>query len=441
MQTKTLKPEIATKLDPQLAAAVPRLDEYFGCWAIHETTFRAGLAQINQLDLAAHIRLQVEKSSGQPEARSREPFQRNGSVAVIELSGTLMKQESSLYYSTSTVRARQAVRAAAGDESVTAIMLHVESPGGTVAGTKELADEVAAARQRKPVHAFIEDLGTSAAYWVASQAQRITVNQTGAVGSIGTFFFIEDFSEQNKLLGVKAHLIVAEGGEQFKGAGVEGTEITDAQLNEWQRLVNELNEHFLAGVQAGRGWTKSQTRELADGRVHIGKTAKSMGLVDAVGTFDEALAKLTPKQRSTRSMAENQPTPEVTDDVDVVATYSEIKAACPGAEAEWIGGQCEKHVTVEQAKDNWMAEQRKRLDDAQAAAKRPGQDPLGESGDAGGDAAGGDAIEQFEAAVAAEVKKGLPKAKAVSKVVAEQSELHDAYLAAYNAKHGRPVPA
>src|SRR5581483_9650939 len=108
--------------------------------------------------------------------------------------GMLMKGQSSMG-GTSTVMARRDIRQAVADQDVAGILLAIDSPGGTVAGTDDLAAEVRQARTSKPVWAAIDDLGASAAYWVASQTQRVTVNSpTALVGSIGTLQVIRDLS-------------------------------------------------------------------------------------------------------------------------------------------------------------------------------------------------------------------------------------------------------
>jgi len=116
-------------------------------------------------------------------------------IAVIPLAGPLMKIDSK-FGSTNTVRVRRALRAALADPDVRGILLHIDdSPGGTMAGTADLAAAVAAANLEKPVWAQIDDMGASAAYWVAAQARRIVANATAELGSIGVVAVLEDSSK------------------------------------------------------------------------------------------------------------------------------------------------------------------------------------------------------------------------------------------------------
>ncbi len=163
-------------------------------------------------------------------------------VGVLPLHGPSMKARSK-YGGYSTVDARRQLRAMAADERVGAILLHIDSPGGHVAGTKELADDVAAVDQTKPVHAYIEDAGASAAYWVASQARTIAANAMAMVGSLGTFTVLYDLSKAAEMEGVQVHVVST--GER-KGAAAPGTPVTDEDVAEAQRLVDGFDAFFRA---------------------------------------------------------------------------------------------------------------------------------------------------------------------------------------------------
>lgn len=423
-------PEWVEQLD------VPHVHEYFGVWAVQEEPFRAGVERVNRLDLRAH----VEAAQGEAQAGSTLYAVAPGGVAVIDLAGPLMKFRTSLSGGTSTVFARRQVRQAAGDEEVRAIVLRIDSPGGTVSGTRDLADEVAAAAKRKPVLAYVEDLAASAAYWIASQATAVYANATALVGSIGTFAVLWDQSAQAAQMGIKVHVVRA---GDFKGAGTPGTEVTHEQLVEWQRLVNELNEHFLAGVAAGRRLPLARVRSLADGRVHVGASAVDLGLIDAVQTFDKTIQQAR-TQGSKKAMSETTQTPAQTSTVAAgqeAASYHELVAGCPGADAPWLCGQLEKRATLALAQQAWMAEQLARLTAArqetekhkaaaEAAGKRPGQEPLvGKSKPA--PVAESDAGD-FDAAVQDKMRLGMARRQAVLAVCRERPDLHQAFLLATN---------
>jgi len=205
-------------------------------------------------------------------------------IAIVSLKGPLMKPWSK-YGGTSTVFARKMIRDSVSAGNVSGIMLHIDSPGGTVSGTHDLALEIQRAAKAKPVFAHIDDLGASAAYWVASQAQKVTANATALVGSIGTYSVVHDMSGQADMLGIKVHVIST---GAFKGAGIPGTEITEDQLAEMQARVDDLNEFFLRGVSNGRDMDREELNKIADGRVFIASKARSFGLVDKVTHFSKA---------------------------------------------------------------------------------------------------------------------------------------------------------
>lgn len=422
----------------ELVSRNPRIDEYFGAWAVSEHHFRAAASRLQGVDLFAHMRVQNDLAAAQPlamrddqPAASYDPYAYDiapGGIAVIEASGPMMKFASSFSGGTSTARMRRQVRNAINDEAVNGILLRIDSPGGTVSGTKDLADDVAQAARRKPVYAFAEDLCASAAYWVASQATKVFTNPTGIVGSIGTYMVIEDASGMAEKMGVKVHVVRA---GEFKGAGVPGTEITDAQLAEWQRVIDSLNDQFIRGVAQGRGLSLKAVREIADGRAYVGSAAAALNLVDGVQSFDATLDQLA--KASSKSSPRSKATM-------TAATYQELKAGLPGADAAFLCAQMEAGATLAAAQTAWMAEQNARIQSAReevatakAAAAKPGVAALGTEAPKAGEQApahAGDPIGDWNALVDANIAKGMDKPKAISAAVRANKEAHEAFLAA-----------
>jgi signal peptide peptidase SppA len=206
-------------------------------------------------------------------------------IAVIAINGPMMKHASSFSSSVSTVEIRRLLHALEHDPAILGIILRIESPGGTVSGTKELADDIARINERKPIVAFCEDLTASAAYWVASQAGTIYANPTALVGSIGTYCVVMDSSGMAEKEGVKVHVVRA---GDYKGMGQPGTVVTDAHIAELQKQVDGLNTFFLDAVSRGRELEGDKLTSIADGRVFLASEAKDLGLVDEVMTFEEA---------------------------------------------------------------------------------------------------------------------------------------------------------
>lgn len=253
--------------------------QHFGLWAIEPVWFARAVES-------------VRAGTFEIVAPADEPgdLYTTGSdgVATIDIDGHIVKGESS-YGGTSSVRTRQAIRKAASDDDVRAILLRVDSPGGTVAGTAELAADVRDAGRFKPVYAAIDDLGASAAYWVASQAQRVSANATAEVGSIGTVAIVDDTSGLYEAAGVKVHVIST---GPYKGAFADGTEVTDEHLAYLRERVESLNAFFQSDVKAGRGFDAKGLAAVSDGRVWGAKEAKALGLIDAVEPLETTRAKL-----------------------------------------------------------------------------------------------------------------------------------------------------
>ena len=169
---KSTKPggELTHSSGKTLTAAVnsfPHIEQYSGVWAMHEPAFLATMEHLRNVDLAVHIRESADPQSAIRNRQSGEPplFERvDGGVAVIDMIGPFTKFGSSFSSNPGTLQLRRAVRSAVSEQTIEAIVLRIDSPGGAVAGLDDLAQAVAKASRVKPVVAFIEDLCASAAY-------------------------------------------------------------------------------------------------------------------------------------------------------------------------------------------------------------------------------------------------------------------------------------
>jgi len=424
---------------------IPYADQYVGVWAIKSEHFNTLLGQAQNINLQVHYeQSQDPEKQAAIKKRAATAFDttRDGSIAVVELQGSLAKHASSFSGSQSMVAARRQLRSAASDPRVTGIMLKIDSPGGTVAGTADLADDIAAAAKLKPVHAYIEDLGASAAYWLASQADKITANKSAEVGSIGVFSVVTDWSALAEKEGAKVNVIRF---GEFKGAGVAGTEITDDQLAEWQKSVDAYGEMFVAAIAKGRGMSIAQVKQLADGKIHIASDAVELSLIDGVGSFEAAVdgladaARQNTSTRGAKTMADKQENA-----VDQPATLAELKANLTGATSDFILAQLEAGATVAQAMrghlEQVVADNAKLATEKEAAEKvaaeavekqaSRGVSGLGDSGDS--EEASGDAVELYMETFNGYLSKGLSRAQAASKMARHHNDLRLAYLETAN---------
>ncbi|MCC9655291.1 S49 family peptidase [Rhodopirellula halodulae] len=426
-------------------AGIPHLDQYAGIWLCEEATFSLLLSRIQSLDIAAHMASEVvakTRSMGLDDAQSL--IEVSGSTGILNLDGVLMKHASSVTGGTSTVLARRALKTLVTDDDIKSIVLKIESPGGTASGTQQLADDIASAAKRKRLVAHIEDLGASAAYWLASQAPEIRANSPAKVGSIGAYMVVTDSSGLAAKEGVKVHVVRA---GEFKGMGIPGTEISTQQLEELQRQIEGTNSFFLDAVARGRGLSADAVKGLADGRTHFAAAAKDLGLIDGVQSFEETLAEVQGQNsfstnRSRRMASEN-----------ATASVADIKANCPGISSDKVLEFAEAGKTLDQCKNAWLqelatenaalseanAELAKKLSDAEAKAEAAeaaatdstlGVDPLEDSPRTS--SASGSATEQFNALVSEKVAQGMTRGKATATVVRQDPNLHKAMLEEVN---------
>lgn len=224
---------------------------------------------------------------------------RSGAVAVLPVLGPIVKRDSMFSMmegGTSTTRLVAQLRALAADDSVSTILLNVDSPGGTVSGLPELAAEIRRTAQVKHVVAVANDLAASAAYWVASQADEIVATPEALVGSVGVFTRHVDCSGFNEQNGMKPTYIHA---GRYKVEGNPDEPLTDEARDHIQSIVDGVYGQFVADVAKGRSAatgttiTPAQVRsDYGEGRVLMARDAKAAGMVDRIATYSETVARL-----------------------------------------------------------------------------------------------------------------------------------------------------
>lgn len=173
--------------------------------------------------------------------------------------------------------------AADKDPSVEAIVIRVESPGGTVAASQEIAAYVAAAS--KPVVVSVGDLCASGGYMVASQADRIVAMPGSSVGSIGVIMSIPNAEEALDKLGIEMQVITS---GEHKDSGSVFRPLRDDERDIFQGEVDDIYEQFVTTVSEGRGMSADEVRRIATGRTYLGDQALEMGLIDDIGTLQDA---------------------------------------------------------------------------------------------------------------------------------------------------------
>jgi signal peptide peptidase SppA len=219
-------------------------------------------------------------------------------VAVVPLEGVIAKRMnlfSRISGGVSTQLFQRDVLAAADDPEAHSIVLLVDSPGGTVDGTQAAMQAIRTARQKKPVVAVVDGLGTSAAYWIASAAQRIyIVDDTTEVGSIGVVATHIDQSAAEERAGLKYTEITAGKYKRIAGAHAPLTQEGRASI---QDQVDQIYTIFVNDVADNRGRdVETVLNDMADGRLFIGRKAVESGLVDGIRSLQAVIADLNDPQ-------------------------------------------------------------------------------------------------------------------------------------------------
>ena len=173
-------------------------------------------------------------------------------------------------------------------ESVRAILLNINSPGGGVATSQELHAEVKRLREEKGkvVVAYLSSVGASGAYYIACAADQILASPGTIVGSIGV---IAEWLNYGELLEwARVSNIIFKSGE-FKDTGTPTRDLTDSEREYFQGLIDDMYNQFVDAVASGRNLDVEDVREFADGRVFTGRQAKVMNMIDETGNFQDAI--------------------------------------------------------------------------------------------------------------------------------------------------------
>ena len=244
------------------------------------------------------------KASQEIEAARRQQISAStgGAVLVLPLYGLITQRSNWMSYwfgGTTTESFTLALRQALADPNVTAIVIDVDSPGGSVAGVDELASEIFAARSKKTIIAISNTLNASAAYYLSSQASELYVMPSSLTGSIGVYNTHQDISGYLDQMGIKMTLISA-GRFKVEGNGYEPL-TPDAQAA-FQKLVDGYYAQFVAAVARGRKTKVTAVKSgFGEGRVVMAAEAVELGMADKIGTLDTVLARFGVQRTSSDS--------------------------------------------------------------------------------------------------------------------------------------------
>jgi protease IV len=203
-------------------------------------------------------------------------FSFGGRIAVVEIRGVISQSSGVI----------EEIRQHQEDDSVKAIVLRIDSPGGGVGPSQEIHREVEKIRKKKKVISSMGSVAASGGYYIACASDLIVANPGTITGSIGVVMQFTNFEDLMKKIGIKG--VVLKSGE-FKDAGSPFRPMTPEEKKLLQGLIDNVQEQFVQAVSQGRKLDKEKVREIADGRILTGEQAKQLGLVDQMGNLQDAI--------------------------------------------------------------------------------------------------------------------------------------------------------
>lgn len=172
------------------------------------------------------------------------------------------------------------------DPSVKAIILRVDSPGGAVAPSQEIYEEVRKAVTKKKIVVSMGSVAASGGYYIASPASRIVANPGTLTGSIGVIMEIPNLEGLMNKIGIKTEVIKS-GRHKDIASIFRGVKEEERQI--LQNVLDNVHEQFIIAVADGRKMLRDDVKKIADGRVFTGEQALKAGLVDELGNLDDAV--------------------------------------------------------------------------------------------------------------------------------------------------------
>ena len=172
-------------------------------------------------------------------------------------------------------------------KDISAIVVRIDSPGGLVAPTQEIYEKVKSLRGVKPIIASMGSVAASGGYYIALGADTLIANPGTIVGSIGVIMNYPIATELLGKVGIKFETVKSGG---LKDVGSYSREVTEADRRHLNDMVTNIHNQFIDAVNDNRSIEKSELIKLADGRVFTGLQSKDLGLVDLLGTFEDAVS-------------------------------------------------------------------------------------------------------------------------------------------------------
>jgi len=212
-----------------------------------------------------------------------------GNIARIDIEGVLLLRPKDTHLFIEKIGVEDYIEAldrAERDPTIKAVILRINSPGGEVIASEKLARKVKEVAEKKPVIAYIETVGTSGAYMAIAPATCIVAEKHSIVGSIGVRMDTIQYYELMRKIGVNITTIKA---GKYKDIGSPYRPMTPEEKKYLEDIINEIYMDFVKWVAENRNMTVEEVLKVADGKIYSGYEAKKIGLVDYVGTEEDAI--------------------------------------------------------------------------------------------------------------------------------------------------------
>ena len=218
-------------------------------------------------------------------------FEEDGEIVVVELNGQIVEKSITsdpFNFDTQVIgsdQVRETLDELANDQNVKGVILKINSPGGGVVASDMVYSSVRKFAETKPVVATVTESAASGGYYIAVGADHIVAHPSSVVGSIGVIGVFPNVSGLLDTLGIDMQVIQT---GQYKDTGSAFRAMSDDEQEMIQSLVDEALEEFVTAVDEGRELSREEVEALADGRIMSGKQALEVGLIDTLGTQDDA---------------------------------------------------------------------------------------------------------------------------------------------------------
>ena len=218
----------------------------------------------------------------------------SGNVALIPIEGVITGSEDSEFIFESVTASPdtiELIEKADKNPSIKAIILEINSPGGSAVASEEIANAVK--KTNKTTVAWIREIGTSGAYWIASASDHIVANRVSVTGSIGVIASYLEFPGLLERYNITYQRLVA---GKYKDIGSPYKEMTQEERELFQQSLDEIRDYFVGEVAKNRNMGKKEVDKMANGLFYLGSQAKELGLVDEIGGKDEVIGYIEKKE-------------------------------------------------------------------------------------------------------------------------------------------------